>query len=137
MNDRPTAGELVAAVRQFLEAELLPTLADPRLRFQALVAANVLTIAERELLTEEDHLREEWQRLVEVAAVSGPAPERLAALRQAVREGNEHLCEQIRRGAFDDAPRFADLCRRLRQTVERKLEVANPRYLSSFRAGGA
>src|SRR5262245_21157120 len=136
MNDRPTAAELIAAARQFLEAELLPTLADQRLRFQAWVAGNGLGVAERELLTEEEHLREEWQRLTEAGSVSGPAPERLAALRQAVREGNEHLCEQIRRGAFDDPPRFHDVCRRQRQTVERKLEVANPRYLSSFRGGG-
>jgi Domain of unknown function (DUF6285) len=137
MNDRPTAAELIAAARQFLEAELLPTLADPRLRFQALVAANVLAVAERELLTEEEHLREEWQRLTEAGSVSGPVPERLAALREAVRAGNECLCDQIRRGAFDDPPRFGNLRRQLRQAVERKLEVANPRYLSSFRGGGA
>ena len=45
MNDRPTAAELLAAARQFLEAELIPTLGDARLRFQTLVAANVLAIA--------------------------------------------------------------------------------------------
>src|SRR5690242_14430603 len=49
MNDRPTAAELVFAVREHLEGELIPTLADPRLRFQTLVAANVLRIVEREL----------------------------------------------------------------------------------------
>ena len=36
MNDRPTAGELVDAVRLFLEKELLPGLSDQRQRFQAL-----------------------------------------------------------------------------------------------------
>jgi Domain of unknown function (DUF6285) len=62
VHDRPTAAELVAAVRGFLEAELLPALADARLRFQALVAANVLGVAERELALEEQHLAEEWPR---------------------------------------------------------------------------
>lgn len=46
--DRPTAGELADAVRGFLEAEILPTLEDPRLRFRTLVAMNALGIVERE-----------------------------------------------------------------------------------------
>ena len=46
--DRPSAGELAAAVREFLEAELLPTLDDQRLRFRTLVAMNALGIVERE-----------------------------------------------------------------------------------------
>lgn len=46
--DRPTAGELAAAVREFLEAEILPTLDDHRLRFRTLVAMNALSIVERE-----------------------------------------------------------------------------------------
>jgi hypothetical protein len=46
--DRPTAGELATAVREFLEAEVLPVLDDPRLRFRTLVAMNALSIVERE-----------------------------------------------------------------------------------------
>ena len=46
--DRPTAAELAAAVREFLETELLPTLDDQRLRFRTLVAMNALSIVERE-----------------------------------------------------------------------------------------
>ena len=46
--DRPTAGELATAVREFLEAEILPTLDDHRLRFRTLVAMNALSIVERE-----------------------------------------------------------------------------------------
>ena len=49
MSDRPTASELVEATREFIERELLPTLADQRLRFRALVAINALGIAQREL----------------------------------------------------------------------------------------
>jgi hypothetical protein len=46
--DRPTAAELATAVREFLEAEILPTLEDHRLRFRTLVAMNALSIVERE-----------------------------------------------------------------------------------------
>jgi hypothetical protein len=49
VRDRPTASELVEATREFLEQEVLPTLADRRLRFRALVAINALGIAQREL----------------------------------------------------------------------------------------
>jgi hypothetical protein len=49
MSARPTAAELVEATREFLEAEVLPVLDDPRLRFRALVAINALGIAQREL----------------------------------------------------------------------------------------
>ena len=45
---RPSAGELATAVREFLEAEILPTIVDQRLRFRTLVAMNALTIVERE-----------------------------------------------------------------------------------------
>jgi hypothetical protein len=48
MSDRPTAGELAAAVREFLELEVLPLLDDQRMRFRTLVAMNALSIVERE-----------------------------------------------------------------------------------------
>jgi hypothetical protein len=48
MSCRPSAGELAAAVREFLETEILPTLDDHRLRFRTLVAMNALSIVERE-----------------------------------------------------------------------------------------
>jgi hypothetical protein len=130
MNDRPTAVELLAAVRQHLEAELIPTLTDARLRFQTLVAANVLAIVERELGAEEEQLLQEWQRLADLLDLPGPAPLRVAALRQAVLQANDMLSEQIRQGHFDDRCRLLALCRQLRPLVARKLEIANPRYLA-------
>ena len=130
MNDRPTAAELMEGVRRFLEADLLPTFSDPRLRFQTLIAANVLAIAGRELSSEEDSLREEHELLMAILAKSASAPQRTAELREAVREANRQLCEQIRGGDFEDAERFRALAAVLRRLVVRKLEVANPRYLA-------
>ena len=131
MNDRPTAAELVAAARQCLETELIPTLTDARLRFQTLVAANVLAIVERELGVEEEQSLQEWQWLADLLDFRGPAPQRLAALRQAVHQANDMLSQQIRQGRFDERSRLLALCRQLRPIVERKLEIANPRYLAS------
>jgi hypothetical protein len=123
MNDRPSAAELVEAVRLFLERELLPTIADQRLKFQALVAANVLSIAGRELAGEEAQLAEEREALRpfvgDEPAAAGP--------RAAVRAMNERLCARIRAGELDQ--RAGELRALLRRQVVRKLEVANPRCL--------
>jgi hypothetical protein len=131
MNDRPSAAELIDAVRHYLETELLPTLTDARLRFQTLIAANVLAIVGRELPAAEDLLREEWVLLAPWVGLSGSAPSGLADLRRAVREANARLGDRIRAGAFDDLQRFHELAAVLRRTVVRKLEIANPRYLKS------
>src|SRR5262249_1253544 len=103
---------------------------------QTLVAANVLAIVERELLGEEAHLLEEWQTLAQLLGLVEPAPRQLTALRRIVREANEQLCRRIRAGEFDEASRFQALAIKLRHLVERKLEVANPRYLAGFRGEG-
>jgi Domain of unknown function (DUF6285) len=105
---RPTAGELVAAVEEFLRADVLPSV-EGRVQFHTLVAANVLAIVGRELDL-------------------GSAPElahqgRLAAL--GVTDDAE-LARAIRDGRMDD--RAAELLAVLRQSVQAKLEVASPKY---------
>jgi hypothetical protein len=49
VSDRPTPEELAEAIGEFLTAEILPTLDDPRLRFRSLVALNALGILQRRL----------------------------------------------------------------------------------------
>ncbi len=80
--DRPVAGELAAAVREFLQAELLPTLDDPRLRFRTLVAMNALGIVERESPPPQDR---DWELARRIRA--GDVPEdALTLVKQQVRE---------------------------------------------------
>jgi hypothetical protein len=123
MNDRPTAAELLDAVRHFLETDLLPGLTDARQRFQTLIAANVLAIAGRELATEAEHLCEEWLLLG-----GATLPDDGWA---AVEQRNRELSARIRAGHYDDPDAFRSLAGTLRQIVTRKLEVANPRYVSA------
>jgi hypothetical protein len=82
-HDRPTAAELVEATREFLEAEILPTLTDQRLRFRTLVAINALGIAQRELESDEQMLSEEelagLARAIRAGDVPDDALERLRA----------------------------------------------------------
>jgi hypothetical protein len=130
MFDHPTAAELIAAARLQIEQYVLPAIAEPRLRFQTLVAANVLAIVERELGSGEAHLAAAWQRMAELLGQPPePSPPAGAELRAAVAAQNVALCAAIRAGAFDaGAPRQA-LFAHLRRAAEAELAIANPRYL--------
>jgi len=132
MTDRPTSVELIDAVQKLLEAEVIPAVADARLRFQVLVAANVLAIVSRELASEETDLRLEWDKLAGLLQ-TGPSPPTLVAdWRVAVKGLNGQLCQCIRAGDYDEPDRFAELLRQLRPLVVRKLEIANPRFLAGY-----
>jgi len=128
MQDRPTALELLRAVREFLEADVLPGL-EGRRRFHALVAANVLGIVERELAGEEAQLEAQLARLAALPGLgAGEQPPALGALRERVRALETALAERIRRGEADAGP-FADAVRaHVRATVVEKLAVSNPRW---------
>ena len=131
MQDRPTALELLRAVRGFLESDVLPGL-EGRKRFHGLVAANVLAVVERELAGEEAQLAAEWERLRALPGLNaGERPATLAALRDAVRTLEERLAEAIRAGRHDDD---AAVRAHVRATVVEKLAVANPGFGSAPKA---
>jgi len=70
--ERPTAQELTEALAEFLGGEILPTLADHRLRFRTLVAMNALSIVHRELAglpPEDDTERRELARRIRAGDV--------------------------------------------------------------------
>lgn len=130
MQDRPSARELLEAVAEFLQREVMSRL-DGRLRFHARVAANVLEIVGRELECEGEHLRAEWGRLDALLGPE-PLPEDIEVLRGRLRERTELLCHRLRGGGVD----AADLGRvraHVRETVREKLLVVNPAFLE---AGG-
>jgi hypothetical protein len=77
-HDRPTPQELAEAVREFLEAEILPTLDDHRLKFRTLVAINGLGIAERELAQISEPREDDWELARRIRA--GDVPENAVTL---------------------------------------------------------
>jgi hypothetical protein len=132
MFDHPSAAELIAAARMQLEQQVIPSIAEPRLRFQTLVAANVLAIVERELTAGEAHLAAAWQRVGELQGDIGAKPAG-EALRAAVAMQARRLCADIRDGVYDDPVREQALLAHLRRTAEEELAVANPRFLERMR----
>lgn len=108
-HDDPSAAGLTEAVREFLERDVLPA-TDGRVRFHTRVAINVLAMVERELVLGPDQARAH-----------------AAALGRLGVSSDAELAAAIRTGALDD--RLDEVIAVVRETVEAKLEVANPRYL--------
>jgi hypothetical protein len=130
MQDKPDAQELVAAVRDFLQQEIIPTLDNQRLKFRALIAANVLSILERELASDEDRLYLEWQYLAVLLGHEGEEPPvTIKGLRADIDGLKRDLCARIRAGEADAPPWRAGVLAYARWAVTAKLEVSNPRYL--------
>jgi hypothetical protein len=125
VNDRPSAVELLGAVRRFLEEEVVGALEGPR-RYHARVAANVLAIVAREIESEEEQLDAEWMRLAELLGDPRPPPRGRAALREGLRERSQELVRRIRAGEADAGPWREALLAHLRVTIDDKLAVSRP-----------
>ena len=111
LHGRPTSEELVEAVREFLEHDVMDA-TEGRIQFHTRVAVNVLGMVQREIEL-------------------GPAQE--AAHRERLDalgfESDAELAAAIRRGDIDD--RYDEIKAAVAATVRDKLKVANPKYLDS------
>ena len=107
-HDRPTAAELVEAVREFLERDVMEA-TEGRTRFHTRVAVNVLNMVQREL---------------EVGSEQAVAHQE--GLRQLGFEDDAELAAAIRRGDLDD--RYDDVKAVIEAAVDDKLAIANPTY---------
>jgi aminoglycoside phosphotransferase (APT) family kinase protein len=109
LHGRPTMGELVEAVREYLERDVMAG-TEGRLQFHARVAVNALKIVERELAHGD-----------EMAAAHTA---RLAALGYA---DDAALASAIRAGELDD--RIDEVTAAVQASVLDKVLIANPKYL--------
>jgi hypothetical protein len=120
--DRGTAGELLAGVEAFLRTDVLPQLTGGNV-YKCRVAANILSIVQRELALADSADQNERRRL-EALLRTVPDPELPSAA--ALDQLNAELCRNIRSGALDD--HRAAVFVHVKQTVQDKLRIANPRY---------
>jgi hypothetical protein len=107
-HDRPTAAELVEAVREFLERDVMAA-TEGRVQFHTRVAVNVLNTVQREL------------ELGPAQAIA-----HLARLHALGFDDDTELAAAIRRGDLDD--RYDDVKAAIKASVDDKLAVANPKY---------
>lgn len=108
LHGTPSSAELVAAVREWLERDVM-TSTEGRLRFHARVAANMLATVERESALGDGQEAAHEQRLASLG----------------VADDAELACA-IRNGDLDE--RLDDVREALRADVDARLAVANPQY---------
>ena len=108
-HDVPTASQLVEAVREWIERDVVQG-SPGRLSFHARVAANMLAIVERELELGPSQAMRHGERLAQLGC-----------------DSDEALAKAISHGQMNDRH---ELVRTLvRASVVDKLRVANPGYL--------
>lgn len=114
--DRPSARNLLATVREFLQ-ELLPTL-EGEARFKTRVSIHLLGIVERELADAAASDAAELSRLQGLLGRTGELPEL-----------NAELARQIRSGQLD--ARSEEVMTHVLRTVEDKVRIVNPGHLGA------
>jgi len=116
LQDRPTAAELIEAVREFVERDVMERdQLPPRVAFHARVAVNVLAIVERELTLGPELDAAERERLATLLGHGGELDDLTT-----------ELARRIRDGSLDE--RRAAVVDHVRESVRAKLLVANPGY---------
>lgn len=112
--DRPNARELIETGAEHLAGVVRPAL-DGHAAFEALVAANLLAIALRELELGPALRADDERRLARLLAHEG-----------SLEELEAELAERIRSGELD--ARRDELLAVLRESVSDRLRIANPEY---------
>jgi Domain of unknown function (DUF6285) len=116
MQDRPTAAELLEAIREFVEQDVMPAV-EGRVQFHSRVAINALGMLEREVRLGPELDAAERARLRALLDHDADLP---ALTRE--------LASRIRDGSLDD--RRDDVVAAVRESVRAKLLVSNPDYLT-------
>lgn len=130
MQDRPTSVELLEAAADFVESELVPAVQGAR-QFQARVVANVMRVVAREIKLEDQLVRSEVKALARLLGHDAPHLHSLNDLCAAAVSMSEELTTKIRAGEADDSDLRREVLAVVRQSVEDKLRIANPRYLEN------
>ncbi|HSU90743.1 MAG TPA: DUF6285 domain-containing protein, partial [Sporolactobacillaceae bacterium] len=110
------------------DREIVPAIEGAR-QFQARVVANVMRIVAREIQQEDPAARIEVKSLARLLGRDAPHLHSLDDLRKASASMSEELSARIRAGDADSGSWRAEVLTVVRQSVEDKLRIANPRYL--------
>jgi hypothetical protein len=122
VQDRPSADELLEALAEFLDSEVVPAF-EGRKRFHAIVAANVARITAREFRlgpTQRAEEISELRKLLADASTSAASDDTLTRL-------NAELCRRIEHGDADSGEFRAQVLAFLRRATERKLAIDDPK----------
>ena len=130
MRDHPNGSELLATARKILRESLLPAL-PPERKHEALMIANAMAIAARQLERGDEPERRE---LAALSTLLGDGYAALAdeglGLRAALIAANRELSRRLREGGGDPGQaRRAALFAHLRSVARQRVAESNPKYL--------
>ncbi|TDN61928.1 DUF6285 domain-containing protein [Paraburkholderia sp. BL10I2N1] len=129
MRDQPTGDQLLETARELLREQVLPILPANQCH-AALMIANAMAIAMRELKSGYAHEREEFSSLVELLQM----PEEVQSLSGlsltgALGDGNRSLCQMIRSGGADSGIARDAVGKHLLLVTRNRVSISNPKYL--------
>ena len=119
--DRASAEELLGGVETFLRKDVLPQLSGASI-YKCRVAANILSIVQRELALGEGADSAELQGLQNLLGREGEGSD----ISSRLDDLNAGLCADIRSGKLDD--QRDSVMNHVRSTLQDKLAIANPKY---------
>ncbi len=131
MRDRPTGEELLIIARKVLREELMPLLPEGR-RYDALMVANAMAIAARQISFGDAPESREWQDLADLLGET-VQENGATAMSDALGDLYRRLGAKIRNGEFDPGAPIHDAVhafllevtvQRLRESAPRALEAA-------------
>jgi len=130
MRERPTGEDLLIIARQVLREELLPLLPE-KFRYDALMVANAMAIATRQIQFGDTPERQEWQALADLLGKPEKEDE-AAALRDALGDLYRELGDQIRSGELDPGMPSHDAVQTfLLDVTIQKLSESAPKFLEN------
>ena len=130
MRERPTGGELLTIARKVLREELMPLLPEER-RYDALMVANAMAIAARQIAFGDAPERRERQNLAGLLGATVEGDVAMAAS-AAVGDLYRRLSAEIRSGACDPGtPRHAAVHAFLLDVTIQKLRESAPKTLEA------
>jgi hypothetical protein len=113
----PPAPDILAVIREFLESDILPAVADDK-RFNVRVTVNLLATVERELRFGPAADAAEAARLLKLTGIDCTLAENNRLLAEAIRDGR----------ISSDDPRLLE---HLRFTVADALRINNPKWMGT------
>ena len=124
MKVEPSAADLLDIARRTIVSDIAPALPEPA-RYAALMAANAIAIASREIAAAATGPGE----ITRIGALLGDWTP-TADLQSDLREATARLAARIRAGRFDEGEARLRLVGHLRETTRSRLAVSNPKALA-------
>ncbi len=128
MRDLPDASGLLAIALKSYEEDVLPVVG-PEKRYQALMIANALAIAGREIEDSDRQARASLEALQGILDEKGRADADGKELHARIESLERRLCDEIARGRFDGKRTALVDC--LKAILRARLAISNPKILAA------